>query len=77
MRKFLPLLVAASTAVAQEAPVEVRRAEPAVPRAQPAVPAAPATADAVAPGEIRALPSAAVGDPVLAALEQANAFYQQ
>ena len=86
MRKFLPLLLAASTVVAQEEPVEVRRAEPAVPpavpRAQPVTPVAapaavPPTADAVAPGEIRALPSAAVGDPVAAALEQANAFYQQ
>ncbi len=77
MRKFLPLLVAASSVMAQEEPVEVRRAEPAVPRAQPVTPAAPATADAVAPGEIRALPSAAMGDPVLAALEQANALYQQ
>jgi TolA-binding protein len=85
MRKFFLLLLAVSSAAAQEEPVEVRRAEPAVPtavpRAQPvapaAVPATPATAEAVAPGEIRALPSAAVGDPVAAALEQANAFYQQ
>ena len=78
MRKFLPLLVAASSVLAQEEPVEVRRAEPAVPRAEAvAPPAAPATADAVAAGEIRALPSAAMGDPVAAALEQANAFYRQ
>ncbi|MEX1111296.1 MAG: tetratricopeptide repeat protein [Chthoniobacterales bacterium] len=77
MRKFLPLLLAASSVMGQAEPVEVRRAEPAVPRAQPVVPATPVTADAVAPGEIRALPSAAMGDPVLAALEQANALYQQ
>jgi TolA-binding protein len=81
MRAFLLVLLAVSSATAQEEPVEVRRAEPAVPRAVPVAPAAfpvaPPTADAVAPGEIRALPSAAVGDPVAAALEQANAFYQQ
>lgn len=86
MRKILPLLLAATSAVAQEEePFEVRRAEPATPGAEvrraepvaPVAPAAPATPEAVAPGEIRTLPSAAVGDPVAAALEQANAFYQQ
>jgi TolA-binding protein len=76
------LLLAVAPAVAQEEPFEVRRAEPAAPaevrRAEPVTPAAsPATPDAVAAGEIRALPSAAIGDPVVAALEQANAFYSQ
>ena len=83
MRKLLPLLLAASSVLAQEQPFEVRRAEPVVPgpavrRAEAVTPAAtPATADAVAAGEIRALPSAAMADPVLAAFEQANAFFQQ
>ena len=83
MRKLLPLLLAASSVLAQEQPFEVRRAEPVAPgpavrRAEAVTPAAtPATADAVAAGEIRALPSAAMADPVLAAFEQANAFFQQ
>ena len=82
MRRLLFILaLAAAPALAQEEGVEVRRAEPAAPaevrRAEPVAPATPATADAVAAGEIRALPSAAVGDPVAAALEQANGFHRQ
>jgi TolA-binding protein len=38
---------------------------------------APAVAEAVPAGEIRAVPSAAVTDPVMAAFDQANAFYAQ
>jgi TolA-binding protein len=83
MRNFFPLLLVVSSVVAQEQPFEVRRAEPVSPdpvvrRAEAVAPApTPATADAVAAGEIRALPSAAMSDPVLAALEQANAFFRQ
>jgi TolA-binding protein len=82
MRSFLLLLAAlAVPAGAQDEPFEVRRAEPAaapeVRRAEPVPPAAPAAPDAVTAGEIRALPSAAVGDPVAAALEQANGFHRQ
>jgi len=83
-RLIVCALVASGSSWAQE-PFEVRRAEPVEPeastevrRAEPAVPpAVPATPDAVAAGEIRVLPSAAVTDPRAGALAQADNFYRE
>jgi len=81
MRGIALLLALAAPALAQDEPFEIRRAEPVAPpevrRAEPVQPAAPAPAEAVTAGEIRTLPSAAVGDPVASALDQANGFHRQ
>ena len=68
-------------------PVAVPAAVPAFPVTAPAVPAVPPVAapavpaqsiaapEAVAPGEIRTLPSGAVADPLMALFEEGNGFY--
>lgn len=85
MKRWLLCWLASAAAAWGQMPFEVRRAEPVDPeegaevrRAEPAVPQqAPATPDAVPTGEIRVLPTAAVTDPVAAAMAQADDFYRQ